>query len=54
LDPEYIQSLAPNILGAHVDDAFHTKPSTDGCCRNTMLAGTSFCDDALLAYPSGQ
>src|SRR2546421_4416622 len=53
LHAKNVQSLAAYVLGAHVDDAFHSELCTDcgGC--HTVLAGARLGNNASLAQTSG-
>jgi hypothetical protein len=48
LYPENVEGLAANVLGAHIDDAFHAELCADSRGGHTMLSGTSFSDDPGL------
>ena len=49
-----VGGLPPDVLGAHVDDAFHAVARGDGGRRDAVLAGAGFGDDARLAHAPGQ
>lgn len=49
LYPENVERLAADVLGTHVDDTFHVEARADRRSCDTMLARTSFRDDACLA-----
>ena len=46
---ENVQRLSADILRAHVDYAFKTKPGAYSRCCHTVLTCTSLGDDAFLA-----
>src|SRR6266545_2968302 len=51
---EHIRLLAPDIFGAHVDDAFNTQHGAHRGGRDTMLARAGLGDDPGLAHTFGQ
>lgn len=50
-DTEDVQSLAPNVFCAHVDDALEAESRAGRGSGNTMLACAGLSDDAGLANP---
>ena len=50
----HIQLLAFNILGAHVDHAFHPEARTDGGSGHAVLSRTGLGDDAGLAHTTSK
>lgn len=46
---EDVQSLATNVLGAHVHDTLEAKAGTDRSSRNTVLSSTRLGDDTRLS-----
>ncbi len=53
-DPEYVQSLSPHILLAHVDDTFEPESGTSGSRGNTVLSSTSLGDNSLFTKPTSE
>ena len=49
-----VQLLAPHVLLAHVDDAFHAEQRAHGGGGHAVLAGAGFGDDAALAHAPRQ
>jgi hypothetical protein len=52
--PEYVESLPPHILGAHINDAFESRKSANGRCRHAVLSRSCFGDYPLLAHSPRQ
>jgi hypothetical protein len=46
----HVGRLAPDVLGPHVDDAFHAVAGRDRGGGDAVLAGTGFGDHARLAH----
>ncbi len=52
--PKHVEGLALDVDLTHVDDTFHTHERGGRRCRNTVLTGPGFGDEAILAHPLGQ
>lgn len=52
LNSEHVQCLTANVFCPHVNDALHTKTSTDSSSSYSMLTGTSLSDDPSLSNPA--
>ena len=52
--PEDVRLLAPDVLGAHEDDAGQVEQRAGRGGRDAVLAGSGLGDDPLLAEPAGQ
>ena len=52
--PEHVGRLSPDVLRAHVHDAFEVEERTRGRGRHAVLAGAGLGDDPRLAQPSGE
>ena len=51
---EHIAGLSPDILGPHIDDAFHAIAGRDRGRGHAVLPGAGFGNDAPLAHAPGE
>ena len=51
---KYVGGLADDVVGAHVNMAFHAEAGGDGGAGNAVLSCSSLGDDALFAHAAGE